>query len=297
MRTLTTRFLIAVLFACPASCCLAESVDLPVPALQQQGKIARFKQFIKLKSNVFVKGQSHPFDMSMSMYFTQKYGYFGKDGLMPVTTGISFGQMTASMNGKSFKQDIAKAAGVPKMPSITTFYDRKGQPRSVRVTGLPGTSGAPGSFTTQLQETPFTGPFPFSPSGQLELGRTVRQSFDLPVGDGKMAAVIAFTPTRVVTIAGEPAVEVQLEGDLDLDALMSYFKSVPNAPASIAGGGHALISGTVNIGLASGEPIRHDITGSIFFDVSVAGERVAGDVDVVIGGYRMGSHPVKTAKR
>ncbi len=295
MKSRTLTIIISALLASAMQTASAgEIISVPVAASAQQGKVSKFKQFFTLDSRISALDKTLPLQMSMSMFQTQKYGYL-KDGLIPVTTSLSFGQFSGNIGGKSFTQDLAKAiksARVPKLPTVTAFMTQSGDLRKIKMTGLPNTKGPVSMMIPRMDQLTAASMNLLPPTGALELGRSIRRQLSFPVQGAKIDGQIGYTPVEVTEAGGEPVVKIVLDGDGSITAdLAALAKSSHGASASSAlpasGQGHAIITGNVLIGLNSGELVRQDIKVALFVDLNVMGQAISGDMDIVLGGYRM----------
>ncbi|MCC6485644.1 MAG: hypothetical protein IT209_12425 [Armatimonadetes bacterium] len=286
-----------VLMASCGSLMAGELLSVPVAAVAQQGKTSKFKQYVKVDSRLSAQDRSVPLKMSLSMFQIQKYGYL-KDGLIPVTTSLSFGQFNGNVGGKSVTQDLTSAlkrARVPKMPSVTAFMTQEGDVRKVKISGLPNTKGPISMLIPKDDQIAAASAELMPPNGVLELGRSLRRDVNIPMPGARLSGQLSYTPFDVTEAGGEPVVKILVDGEGSVSAdfaaiaeSLAQGASLPvNVPAGSAGGEvHALVSGSILIGLNSGEMVRQDVKVTLFLNMNVMGQGVSGDMDITLGGYR-----------
>ncbi|BCW97480.1 MAG: hypothetical protein KatS3mg024_0307 [Armatimonadota bacterium] len=287
MRLLTR--VAAVLLTCVTSGSVAaQKITIPLPFDTLPGKTSKFKTVVDLDMNLFMMNQGLPIQGQLVMIQNVRYGTRQADGLAPVTTSLRISKLEGSVMGQSVPELKKALARMPEMPTVTSFFTRKGQLHSIKVSGIPG-SAKP--FVMKLDTSQIPGasfPMLSPPNGEIELG------VPLVLKQGLSAAGIAgdfsvqVIPVEVLRAAGEDAVQFVVTSD---GGQMIRFDSrgmgLPADVPAFTGSASINVSGEMLVGLRSGEPIRQNLEASVMVSADSGSVPVAGDLKIRLAGFRL----------
>jgi len=279
----------ALILACLcAQGALAQKVSIPLPFDTLQGKTSKFKTVVDLDLNLFVMDQGLPVQGQAVLIQNVTYGARQPDGLAPVTTSLRISRLEGFVMGRSVAELKKALAGMSGLPKVTSFFTRKGQLHSIKVSGVPG---APKPVFLKVDQTPGAGassPMLIAPGGEVELGVPVVLKQDLrPVGlDGQFS--IQIIPVDIVRAAGEEALQfvVTTEGG-QVIRFDSRGMGLPADAPAFSGSASVNVSGEILVGLRTGEPIRQDLEASVMVSADSGPAPVAGDLKIRMTGFRL----------
>ena len=280
----------AVILACLcAPGALAQKVSIPLPFDTLQGKTSKFKTVLDLDLNLFVMDQGLPVQGQAVLIHNVTYGARQPDGLAPVTTSLRISRLEGFVMGQSVPELKKALAGMSGLPKVTSFFTRKGQLHSIKVSGVPG---APKPVFLKVDQPPGAGATPspmlIAPGGEVELGVPVVLKQDLrSVGlDGQFS--IQIIPVDIVRAAGEEALQfvVTTEGG-QVIRFDSRGMGLPGDAPAFSGSASVNVSGEILVGLRTGEPIRQDLEASVMVSADSGPVPVAGDLKIRMTGFRL----------
>ncbi len=279
-----TAILLAGLSAASAS---AQKVSIPQPFDVLQGKTSKFKLVADLDMTLFVMNQSLPISGQLVAIQNVRYGARQPDGLAPVTTSFRISKLEGSVMGQSVPELKQSLAGMPELPKVTSFYTRRGELHSLKVSGVPGTRAPMFVKLDPSQMAAMSNQLLMPPAGEVELGvpRVVRQDLSAAGIDGSFEVQIL--PVEVVRAAGEDAVRFLVtSGDGQVIRFESRGQGLP-ADIAFSGSASISVSGEMLVGLRSGEPIRQNLDAAVMLTADTPQAPMAGDLRIRLTGFRL----------
>lgn len=283
-----TRLAAALLVCTCAGSAAAQKITIPLPFDTLQGKTSKFKTVVDLDLNLFVRDQGLPIQGQAVLIQNVRYGARQADGLAPVTTSLRISKLEGSVMGQSVPELKKALSKMPEMPTVTSFFTRKGQLHSIKVSGIPG-SAKPFSMKLDSSQIPgASSPMLLPPNGEIELGVPTVLKQDLSAAGIEGQFNIQIIPLEVVRTAGEEAVQFVVTSD---GGQMIRFDSrgmgLPADVPAFTGSASINVSGEMLVGLRSGEPIRQNLEASVMVSADSASIPVAGDLKIRMTGFRL----------
>lgn len=280
MRTLTRFAAVALVLATAGAVC-AQTATIPLPPLVLQGHTSQFKLVMDMDMTMFMMNQSMPMRMTMVLLQKQQYGKHGADGLVPVTTSMTLSRFDGSAMGQAMPSMKGK---MPKIPSVTSFFDRQGQLRDIKISGMQ-MKGVPKNIRIDATQFAQSANAFAPPSGEVQIGVPITRQIELPMDGMNLAFSVDYTPIDIVTAGGEEAVKFFVSSDTQIDLSMDAAKW--GLPKDFAGKGNAQITGEMLVGTKTGELIKQDMDMGMMFTCTVAQSEFAADLKMKLTGYRL----------